>query len=158
MKKTYLFYDIETTGLNKCFDQVLQFACIRTDPDLKEIERHAFSVKLNHDVIPSPAAIMTHRIGVNDFQKGISELEAIQKIHALLNTPGTISVGYNTLGFDDEFLRFSFYRNLLPPYTHQFSNQCGRMDMYPILLFYFLFKKEILQWPQGNLKLENIAT
>jgi len=40
MKKTYLFYDTETTGLNKSFDQVLQFAAIRTDLDLNEIERH----------------------------------------------------------------------------------------------------------------------
>ena len=38
MKKTYLFYDIETTGLNKAFDQVLQFAAIRTDRQLNEIE------------------------------------------------------------------------------------------------------------------------
>ena len=106
MTQTYLFYDIETTGLNKCFDQIVQFAAIRTDLNLKELSRHEFSVKLNCDVIPAPAAIITHRIGVKHFQEGISELEAIQKIHALLNTPGTISVGYNSLGFDDEFLRF----------------------------------------------------
>ena len=153
---TYLFYDIETTGLNKCFDQVLQFAAIRTNESLSEIDRHEFQIKLNPDVIPSPYAIITHRIGVSDFSKGLSEYEAVQKIHALLNHPGTISVGYNSLGFDDEFLRFSFYKNLLPPYTHQFANGCGRMDIYPITLLYSLFKKELLNWPEGNLKLENI--
>ncbi|MBW1941023.1 MAG: hypothetical protein JRI28_06590, partial [Deltaproteobacteria bacterium] len=36
---TYLFYDLETTGLNKAFDQILQFAAIRTDMKLKETER-----------------------------------------------------------------------------------------------------------------------
>ena len=41
MTNSYLFYDIETTGLNKAFDQVLQFAAIRTDPELNEIDRHA---------------------------------------------------------------------------------------------------------------------
>ncbi len=30
MTSSYLFYDIETTGLNKAFDQVLEFAAIRT--------------------------------------------------------------------------------------------------------------------------------
>ncbi|MCX7125086.1 MAG: exonuclease domain-containing protein, partial [Gammaproteobacteria bacterium] len=154
---TYLFYDIETTGLNKCFDQVLQFAAIRTDLKLQEIERHEIHVRLNNDIIPSPYAVITHRIGPSQFDKGISELEAIQKIHALLNTPNTISVGYNTLGFDDEFLRFSFYRHLLTPYTHQYANRCGRMDIYPITMLYYLFKKELLQWPEGNLKLENIS-
>lgn len=147
---TFLFYDIETTGLNKCFDQVLQFAAIRTNHDLTEIARYEITVKLNKDIIPSPYAVITHRIGPAEFQTGISEYEAIQKIHALFNTPNTISLGYNTLGFDDEFLRFSFYKNLLPPYTHQYANQCSRMDLYPITVLYYLFKPLQLQWPIQN--------
>ena len=153
---TYLFYDIETTGLNKCFDQVLQFAAIKTDSQLNELERHEIQVRLNADVVPSPFAVITHRIPISHYHQGLSEYDAIKKIHTLLNTPNTISIGYNSLGFDDEFLRFSFYRNLLSPYTHQFANGCGRMDMYPIALLYFLFKKETLKWPEDNLKLENI--
>lgn len=157
---TFLFYDIETTGLNKCFDQVLQFAAIRTDSELNEIARYEMQVKLNSDVIPSPYAVITHRIGPSEFKTGISEYDAIHKIQGLLNTPNTISVGYNTLGFDDEFLRFSFYKNLLPPYTHQYANQCGRMDLYPITVLYYLFKPTQLQWPMHNdtvsFKLENL--
>lgn len=157
---TYLFYDIETTGLNKCFDQVLQFAAIRTDLQLNELSREEINIKLNVDVIPAPAAVITHRIGVDQFSQGLSELDAIQKIHTMLNTPNTISVGYNTLGFDDEFLRFSFYKNLLTPYTHQYANGCSRMDIYPITLLYYLFKPDHLIWPskegKTNFKLENI--
>jgi exodeoxyribonuclease-1 len=160
MERTYLFYDIETTGLNKAFDQVLQFAALRTDEDLNEIERHEFLVRLNPDVVPSPHAIIVHGLSVEDLNQGLSEAEAIQKIHALMNTPGTISLGYNTLGFDDEFLRFSFYRNLLPPYNHQYANRCGRMDIYPIATLYYLFHNESIQWPLINekptLKLEHI--
>ena len=48
MKKTYLFYDIETTGLNKAFDQVLQFAAIRTDRQLNEIERYTLLINSKH--------------------------------------------------------------------------------------------------------------
>lgn len=160
IKQTYLFYDIETTGLNKCFDQVLQFAAIRTDHQLNELSRYEIQIKLNPDVIVSPAALITHRIGIAEFSKGLSEYEAIQKIHALFNTPNTITVGYNSLGFDDEFLRFSFYRNLLSPYTHQYANNCGRIDIYPITLLYYLFKPNHLKWPNNNgsvnLKLENL--
>lgn len=160
--KTYLFYDIETTGLNKAFDQILHFAAIRTDLNFKEINRYELIVKLNLDVIPSPEAMMVHRMKLSDISSGISEYEAIKKIHAWMNEPGTISLGYNTLGFDDEFLRFSFYRNLLPPYTHQYANQCSRMDIYPITILYYLFKNTIIKWPEVNksisLKLENINT
>jgi exodeoxyribonuclease-1 len=158
--QTYFFYDIETTGLNKSFDQVLHFAAIRTDLNLKELERYELKVKLNPDVIPSPYALLTHKMGIKEISSGMSEFDAIKQIHQWLNTPGTISLGYNTLGFDDEFLRFSFYRNLLKPYTHQYSNQCYRMDIYPMTVMFYLFKKDILNWPEKDnklsLKLENI--
>ncbi len=147
---TYLFYDIETTGLNKSFDQVLQFAAIRTDLELHTLEEYEFQIRLNPDVIPSPEALITNRISIRELLRGEIEIEALIKIHQLLNTPGTISLGYNTLGFDDEFLRFSFYRNLLPPYTHQYANQCGRMDIYPITLLYYLFKPDLIKWPKIN--------
>lgn len=158
---TYLFYDIETTGLNKAFDQVLRFAAIRTDPQLKEIERYEIPVRLRPDIILSPGALITHRISLKEAQLGQVEYEATQHIHQLFNTPGTISVGYNNLGFDDEFLRFSFYRNLLPPYTHQYSNGCGRMDILPLAVIYRLYKEEVLTWPEINgqpvLKLELLS-
>lgn len=160
MKQTYLFYDIETSGLNKAFDQVMQFASIRTDLDLNEIERHNILVRLSPDIVPSPGAIITHKITSYDTLSGLTEVDAIIKIHQLLNTPGTISLGYNTLGFDDEFLRFSFYRNLLSPYTHQYANQCSRLDIYPFVALYFLYKNDLIKWPviQGktSLKLEHI--
>lgn len=160
MENTYLFYDIETTGLNKCFDQILQFAAIRTDLELNELDRYNILIKLNPDVIPSPQAILTHNISVEQVQSGICEYEAIKQIHQLMNWPGTISLGYNSLNFDDEFLRFSFHRNLLPPYTHQYANNCSRMDLYPITVMYYLYNNETLRWPEAigkySLKLEDL--
>ncbi len=145
--RTYLFYDIETSGLSKAFDQVLQFACIRTDENLNEISRESFYVKLSPDTIPAPLAALTHQISLDKLAKeGISELEAIKKIHKLLNTAETTSLGYNSLKFDDEFLRFSFYRYLLAPYTHQYANECKRADLYPMVVMVFLYCPEMIQW------------
>jgi exodeoxyribonuclease-1 len=161
MKKTYLFYDIETTGLNKAFDQVLQFASIRTDRRLNEIDRHTLKVQLRPDVIPSPSAIITNRISVDEFKSGLCEFDAIRQIHQLMNQPETISLGYNSLGFDDEFLRFSFHRNLLPPYTHQYLNGCRRMDLLPMAVMFWLYRRAAINWPQIkrrlSLKLEHIS-
>jgi len=167
---TYLFYDIETSGLSKPFDQVFQFAAIRTDLSLNILERHDITIQLRPDLIPSPLASITHRISLKNLDSGISEYQAMRQIHALLNTPGTISLGYNTLTFDDEFLRFGFYRNLLSPYTHQYANQCSRMDLYPMTVMFYLFHKAQennsnnlinLQIPQkdgsASFKLENIS-
>ncbi|HDN26539.1 MAG TPA: exodeoxyribonuclease I [Thioploca sp.] len=146
---SYLFYDTETTGLNKAFDQILQFAAIRTDMNFNEMERHNIMVKLRPDVIPSPKATITHRISIAQSMQGVCEFEAIAEIHRLVNQPGTISLGYNTSRFDDEFLRFCFHRNLLPPYTHQHKEGCRRCDLLPITIMYYLYKREVLDnWPE----------
>ncbi len=145
--QTFLFYDIETSGLNPAFDQVLTFACIRTDISLNEIGREDIVIRLRDDIVPSPGAFLTHRLDAQTLETGISEYQAALKIHSLVNTPQTISIGYNSLGFDDEFLRFLFYRNLLDPYSHQFANGCSRIDMLPVTLIYYLFCSQALSWP-----------
>ncbi len=159
---SYLFYDLETTGLNRTFDQVVQFAAIRTDKALNRLEEHNIKIRLRPDIIPSPGAMLTHGIPVAELAAGPCEFDAIATIHRLCNTPGTITIGYNSLGFDDEFLRFSFYRNLLPPYTHQYANGCYRMDLLPMVTLYWLYNRKALQWPdhegKPSLKLEHINT
>jgi exodeoxyribonuclease-1 len=153
MPKTFLFYDIETSGLNPAFDQIIQFAAIRTDMNLHELERYEWIVRPNPDTIPSPMAMIIHRTPITLWQQGEPELVVIKRIHDLFNAPGTVSIGYNTLGFDDEFLRFSFYRNLLAPYTHQYANACSRADLYPITALYYLFHENSLKWPLRNQKI-----
>jgi exodeoxyribonuclease-1 len=160
MACTYLFYDTETSGLHTAFDQVLRFAAIRTDEELRELERHQIAVRLRADVIPSPAALLATGLSVDRLNEGLCEFEAIARIHRLFNTPETVTVGYNSLGFDDELLRFSFYRNLLTPYSHQHANGCGRMDILPMTVMVRLFRRHWLSWPEMdgkvNLKLENL--
>jgi exodeoxyribonuclease-1 len=159
--KTFLFYDVETSGLNPSFDQILTFASIRCDKNFNEIERNSVIIQLRPDIVPSPQAFIIHRLVDNDLKLGLSEYEAAIKIHKLLNKPGTVSLGYNTLKFDDDFLRFFFYRNLLDPYTHQYSMGCSRMDILPLVTLNYIFNPSIINWPENNgkpsFKLENIS-
>lgn len=146
---TYLFYDLETSGLNPAFDQILQFAAIRTDADFQELERHNFRIRLRPDIIPSAGALLATDISVlKAITSGRREYDAARTIHALFNQPHTISIGYNSLTFDDLFLRFTFYRNLLPAYTHQWQNGCGRLDLLPITVLYWLQDSPLLTWPE----------
>jgi exodeoxyribonuclease-1 len=160
--KTYLFYDVETSGLNPAFDQILTFAGIRTDFSFKEISRELITIKLRQDIIPSPHAFITHCLTQDELESGITEYQAAQRIHKLFNTPGTISLGYNSLGFDDEFLRFLFYRNLLDPYAHQYAKHCSRMDLLPVTTLFKVFCDHVLEWPiltdgRPSLKLELLS-
>ena len=61
MVMTYVFYDAETTGTETTFDQILQFAALRTDDDLNELERFNIRCRLLPHIIPSPIALhVTH--------------------------------------------------------------------------------------------------
>lgn len=159
--KTFLFYDVETSGLNPAFDQILTFASIRTDLHLREINRQSVTIQLRNDIVPSPKAFLTHGLTNDELALGIHEYEAALKIHKIVNTPETISVGYNSLGFDDEFLRFMFYRNLLDPYSHQYGSGCSRMDILPITVVYKVFHPGCIKWPEADgkpsLKLDLIS-
>ena len=117
--KYYVFYDLETTGINPAFDQILQFAAIKTDLNLNIIEEYEYNLKLRQDVIPQPGALIVNRLNINKVMKGEKEYEAVKKMHAVLSAPDTINLGYNTISFDDEFMRFAYDRNLLNPYSNQ---------------------------------------
>ena len=158
--RTICFFDLETTGLSVAFDQILRFAAIRTDLALEELERVEVDIKLRPDIIPSAGALIINRLSLNDILIGDSEYEGICKIHELLNRPGTISAGYNSLTYDNELLRYGFYRNFLDPYLHEWHNLCGKMDILPIVAYYYLFRPTALKWPgddiAGKLRLENL--
>ncbi|HJN37897.1 MAG TPA: exonuclease domain-containing protein [Gammaproteobacteria bacterium] len=158
MAKHYLFYDIETTGINPCFDQIVQFAAIKTDTELNEVDRFEIELKLMRDVVPSPYASSTHQLALN--KEGCSDYEAMARIHEWVNDSSTWSGGYNTLKFDDEFLRFGFFRNFFDPYSHQYAQGCGRFDLFPMMNIYYLFHRDIIKWPfkeeSLSLKLEEL--
>lgn len=160
MSRSWLFYDVESSDLNKVFGQILQFAAIRTDEDFDELERHEFYVQLNKDTLPSPDAMLVHRIAPDDLISGKTEYQALCDIHKMVNHPGTMNGGYNTLGYDDDVLRFGFYRNFLPPYTHGYASYCQRFDLFPLAMFYYFDGYRDIEWPsidgKISLKLEHL--
>ena len=43
---SFVFYDTETTGTDTAFDQILQFAAIRTDDNMRELDRFEIRCRL----------------------------------------------------------------------------------------------------------------
>ena len=157
----YIFYDLETTGQNACFDQVIRFAAKETDCQLNILKHHNIDIKLRNDIIPHPKALLVNRLSINQIKIGQNEYEAFKEIHHIMNQPNSINIGYNSLSFDDTFLRFGFYRNLFDPYSHQYKNNNFRADLYKMIMVYYLYKKDqSIIWPTPNnrlsLRLEQI--
>jgi exonuclease I len=55
---SFVFYDTETTGTDTVFDQILQFAAIRTDENLREVERFEVRCRLLPHVVPAAGALI----------------------------------------------------------------------------------------------------
>jgi exodeoxyribonuclease-1 len=113
MKKTFFFYDLETSGFSPKSDRIMQFAGQRTDLDLNKIgEPVNILVRLNDDVLPSPNALMVTKISPQQtLDEGYTEAEFAKIAAEDIFTPGTTAVGYNSVRFDDEHMRHLFWRN-----------------------------------------------
>lgn len=116
---TFIFYDTETTGTNSAFDQILQFAAIKTDADLNEVGRFEIRSRLLPYVVPSPHALRVTGLTIDDLldEAHPSHYEMVSEIRrTLAGACPAAFVGYNSMKFDEEFLRQAFYQNLHPPY------------------------------------------
>ena len=131
MKETFFFYDFETSGLNPRADRVMQFAGQRTDMKLNPIgEPVNLLVKITDDVLPSPSAIVVTKITPQQtLMDGILEADFCRYIIEEIFTPGTIAVGYNTVRFDDEFMRALLWRNFYDAYEWEWKDGRSRWDL-----------------------------
>jgi exodeoxyribonuclease-1 len=54
----FIIYDTETTGTKTSFDQILQFAAILADDDLRELDSFSVRCRRLPHVVPSPGALL----------------------------------------------------------------------------------------------------
>jgi exodeoxyribonuclease I len=125
----FVFYDTETTGLEPAFDQIVQFAAIRTDDKLKPLERLAVKSRLMPHVLPSPDALCVTGVSIDELRSADrpSFLEMMCGIYrALLAWSPSTFIGYNSARFDERFLHHGFYQTLQPAYlTSRHNNARG---------------------------------
>ena len=96
---TFVIYDTETTGLETAFDQILQFAAIRTDDDLNEIDRFEIRCRLLPWVVPSPGALKATGITPSMLvDKNLpSHCEAMVQLNERLRSwSPAVFIGYNS--------------------------------------------------------------
>ncbi len=143
------FYDLETSGLNPREQRIMQFGGQRTTLDLKELgEPFNVTLKLSDDVFPDPEAILVTGITPQQAnQDGITEAEFLKIFYKEIATPGTIFVGYNTVRFDDEFIRFLHYRNFYDPYEWHWQDSRSRWDLLDVVRMTRALRPDGIKWP-----------
>lgn len=149
MATSFYFYDLETSGVNPREARIMQFAGQRTDMDLNPIdEPHNVLIRLSDDVVPEPDAILITGITPQQtISDGIHEAEFLKIFHEEIATPGTIFVGYNSVRFDDEFMRFLHYRNFYDPYEWQYTDNKSRWDLLDVVRMTRALRPDGIEWP-----------
>lgn len=127
----------------------MQFAGQRTTMDLMPVgEPVNILVKMTDDALPSPGAInVTGITPQQTLMDGLSEAEFCQYMQEEIFTPGTIAVGYNTVRFDDEFMRAVMWRNFYDPYEWEWKDGRSRWDMLDVVRLVRALRPEGIEWP-----------
>ena len=146
---TFYFYDLETSGFNPRHARIMQFAGQRTDMNLKPIGKpDNIFIKLASDILPDPDAVLVHGISpLKTLQEGVTEAEFCDYLISQVSQEDTIMVGFNNIRFDDEFIRFTLWRNFHDAYEWHWKDGCSRWDILDVVRMTRALRPQGLEWP-----------
>lgn len=146
---TFIYYDIETTGINKKNDRIVQLSAVKF-----KLENNAYvkSGELNIYIKPPfpmcPEVINVHHITNEFLEDKKTEDEEFERIYDFFKD-ATVIMGYNILKFDNIFMANLYERN-----GKTFLREgIETVDV-------FILAKEIISKKENvleNLKLETVA-
>lgn len=147
---TLLWYDLETFGKNPRWDRVSQFAAVRTNDKFEVVEDPiVLYCRITPDYVPDPyACLITGITPQETLEKGLREYDFIKAIDKEFSRPGTCVVGYNSIRFDDEFVRNLYYRNFFDPYRREWADGNSRWDILDLVRATHDLRPEGINWPQ----------
>ena len=161
----YVFYDCETTGVSRCYDQILQIAAIRSDGDFNIVDPEHDILNLRCRrlpwITPSPGAMLVTGVTHDQLERApLSHYEMMQTVAATYENwaPATF-IGYNSMRFDEELLRHGLFSTLNPPYITS-QRGCGRADVYRMLQVVAALAPGVIALPEigdrPSMKLGNV--
>lgn len=124
---SFVFFDTETTGLKRGFDQILHFAAIKTDANLNEVARFEVRSRLLPHVLPHPAALLTNGLPIEQLTDANlpSHYTMVGQIrNTLMSWSPAIFVGFNSIRFDEEMLRHALFQCLYPAFLTSNHRNC----------------------------------
>ncbi|HSX35639.1 MAG TPA: exodeoxyribonuclease I [Patescibacteria group bacterium] len=149
MAASFFFYDLETSGFSAQGARIMQFAGQRTDLQLNVIgEPVNVLIKLTDDIVPDPDAVLvTGLTPQQTLMEGVTEAEFLKLFTAEVATPNTIFLGFNSIRFDDEFMRATLYRNFYDPYEWQWQDGRSRWDLLDVVRMTRALRPDGIKWP-----------
>ena len=114
----FVFYDFETSSSNKYWGQIIQIGAILTNDNLDELDRFDVRCRLSPGIIPEAMALIVNKTSPSMLKKSnLSHYEMIRQFVEILKKWGKATyIGFNSIEFDEEFLRSTLFQTLEYPY------------------------------------------
>ena len=114
----FVFYDFETSSSNKYWGQIIQIGAVLTNDNLDELDRFDARCRLSPGIIPEAMALIVNKTSPSMLKKSnLSHYEMIRQFIQTLKRWGKATyVGFNSIEFDEEFLRCTLFQTLEYPY------------------------------------------
>ncbi|MDC3127271.1 exonuclease domain-containing protein [Candidatus Pelagibacter bacterium] len=126
----FVFYDFETSSSNKHWGQIIQIGAVLTNDNLDELDRFDARCRLSPGIIPEAMALIVNKTSPLMLKNSnLSHYEMIRQFVETLKRWGKATyIGFNSIEFDEEFLRSTLFQTLEYPYiTSTNGNKRGDM-------------------------------
>ena len=159
----YAFYDFETTGRSGTWDQIIQVGAVLVNAEFQELDRFEAKCGLKPGLVPEPGALLVNKTTPDMLRK--TNLSHYGLVEQMLQTfkkwSPALFIGYNSIGFDEEFLRKTLFKTLNDPYLTQLDGN-KRGDILGLIRTAHLYYPECIKTPtsdKGNavFKLDQLA-
>jgi len=158
-----VFYDFETCSSNVSYGQIIQAAAILVNDNFQELDRYEGRCKLSPGIVPEAMALLVNKTTPKILKE--TNLSHYQMIRQLVNKfkewKNSIFIGYNSINFDEEFLRRTLWKNLEYPYLTN-TNGSERGDLFSLARACHLYYPDCIKTPISDknnpvFKLEKLA-
>ena len=158
-----VFYDFETCSSNVSYGQIIQVAAVLLNDNFQELDRYEARCKLSPGVVPEAMALLVNKTTPKMLKE--TNLSHYQMIRELVGKfkdwKNSIFIGYNSINFDEEFLRRTLFKNLEYPYL-TITNGNERGDLFSLARACHLYYPDCIKTPISDknnpiFKLEKLA-
>ena len=114
----YVFYDFETCSSNVSYGQIIEAGAVLVNDNFQELDRYEGRCRLSPGIIPEAMALIVNKSSVSMLKNtNLSHYQMIKQMMEKFNQwKNSVFFGYNSIDFDEEFLRRTLFKNLEYPY------------------------------------------
>jgi len=158
-----VFYDFETCSSNVSYGQIIQAAAVLVNDNFQELDRYEGRCKLSPGVVPEAMALLVNKTTPKMLKEtNLSHYQMVrQLVEKFKEWKNSIFIGYNSINFDEEFLRRTLWKNLEYPYLTN-TNGSERGDLFSLARACHLYYPDCIKTPISDknnpvFKLEKLA-